>query len=106
RARRNDNLCRPTVRRSGRASIPDAIPVEGSALRIRYKAVRPSAGGINPKEVSGAMVTVRVQHNADRVVSLRVSTILVTLHCVDSDAAWIGVFADKGEINVIAGDDN
>src|ERR1051325_8897868 len=52
------------------------------------------------------MVSVRVKHDTDGVVSFRLFTILVALHCVNHDPARVRVFAHKAKIDVVVGDDH
>src|SRR6185369_10903268 len=105
RSRRNDDLGRPAVCCSRRASIPDSIPIERSALRIGNQPVRACAGRVDLKKIAGPAISVRIENNADRVIRFRLPVLshgFVPPHGVDRDAARLGILALEAEVDAVA----
>jgi len=53
---RKGDLRRPSVLRSRGAEVPNSVPIERQSLRVGNQAIDSCVGGIDLKEITGAMI--------------------------------------------------
>src|SRR5215475_8493539 len=68
RSRGNHNLRRPAIRQARCPRIPNSIPIERHRLWIGDQTIRASASRVDLKEIAGAMISVSIEDDADRVI--------------------------------------
>src|SRR5215213_1503811 len=96
RVDRNGNLGGPAIARASDVRLPDTVPVEGNILRIDDETVGARAGSVDPKVVTRALISKRVENEPDGVVARHVA---VALHGMHTDVARIGIPAGESEID-------
>src|SRR5581483_3423783 len=102
--RGDHHLGGPAVSCSRGSSVPDTVPIERDALRIRNESVRARPGRVDLKKVSRAAISIGIQNDAHRIVALRLPILphrFIPPHGMDRNLSGMGISASEAKVDAV-----